>query len=157
MGYTHRWSIDRKFTDAEWLDIMENTCKIISKARNSYMINLAWEYDTPDRKPQVDMFNLRFNGIGEDGHETFCPVNAATEFDFCKTNRNDYDMPVVAVLMYMRHRVPEFSWRSDGWIAEHADGLKLLNEACGLDLQISNVDAAQDNDPDLEKQKEYYK
>lgn len=156
MGYTHYWSMDRKFTDAEWLDIMESAAKIISTARNSYFINLAWEYDTPDRKPQVDMFNLRFNGIGDDGHETFCPVNDATDFDFCKTNRNDYDAPVVAVLIAMKHRVPDFSWRSDGWLAEHADGLKLFNEACESDLEWSNMDAKEE-DPDYEKQKEHDK
>ena len=148
MGYTHRWSIDRKFTDAEWIELMEATCKIISKARNSYMIQLAWEYDEPQRKPEVSMELIRFNGIDEDGHETFYFKNKVTDFEFCKTNRKDYDAPVLAVLIAAKEIAPDaFDWRSDGYgdyqnetYNDHGDGVKLYNEA--LDAEIADTNAS---------------
>ncbi len=150
MGYTHYWTKSRNFTDEEWLDIMKASAEIMSRTINTYNIPLAFEYDKPTEKPLVSTELIRFNGIDEDGHETFYFDICANDFEFCKTARKDYDATVVAILIYIKHRVPEFSWRSDGWLSEHADGLALANEACALELDWSNVDPA-DNDPDLAK------
>ena len=142
MGYTHYWTKSRKFTDAEWLDIMKGAANILSTAINSYGITLAYEYDKPIEKPLVSMELIRFNGVDDDGHETFYFDIDPNDFEFCKTNRKDYDAPVAAILMYVKHRVPEFSWRSDGWVEEQEtkDAVKLVNEACDLALEISNAD-----------------
>lgn len=142
MGYTHYWTKSRNFTDEEWLDIMKGAADILSTAINSYGITLVYEYDQMSKKPLVSNEVIRFNGADEDGHETFYFDRCVNDFEFCKTNRNDYDAPVAAILMYVKHRVPEFSWRSDGWVEEQdtKDAVQLVNEACGLDLEITNAD-----------------
>lgn len=152
MGYTHYWTKSRNFTDAEWLDIMKASAEIMSAAINKHSIPLAFEYDKPTEKPLVSTEVIRFNGIDEDGHETFYFDVCANDFEFCKTARKDYDAPVAAILNYVKHRVPEFSWRSDGWLSEqeHIDGLQLLKEATGVELEWANFDPA-DNDPDRDK------
>ena len=109
MGYTHYWTKSRNFTDKEWLDIMKGAANILSTAINSYLIPLAYEYDKPTEKPLVSTKVIRFNGVGDEGHETFYFDICTNDFEFCKTNRNDYDAPVAAILMYVKHRVPEFS------------------------------------------------
>ena len=45
MGYTHYWSTSRDIKNVEWQAITAAAKRIISKARNSYMINLAAEFD----------------------------------------------------------------------------------------------------------------
>ena len=157
MGYTHYWSASRNFTDDEWIVITDGARKIAAAARSNG-IELAWECDEIDKPVQIDAKCIRFNGIVEEGHETFLlsakvpkpPEYRKTEpdFQFCKTARKDYDPVVVAVLIFAKHSAPDsISWSSDGWLSEHVDGLALLKQATGLDLEWSNVDPA-DNDPD---------
>lgn len=151
MGYTHYWTKTREFTDAEWLDIMTAAASILSTAINSYMITLVYESDQLDKKPLVSDPVIRFNGADDDGHETFYFDRCANDFEFCKTARKDYDAPVVAILIAARNIAPDaISWRSDGWLSEHADAVQLYNEACDADLEWSNVDPS-DNDPDIDK------
>ncbi len=147
MGYTHYWQIDSKPTDSEWIAFMEAAAKIITKAKNSYMINLAWESDQLDRKPEVSMELVRFNGTDEDGHETFYFTNKVSDFEFCKTARKDYDAPVVAILIAAKQYFgSKFDWRSDGYgdyqgetYNDHGDGVKLYNEALGASLDNTNA------------------
>lgn len=149
MGYTHYWSIERKPTDSEWTAFMEAAAKIITTAKNSYFINLAWEFDEPTRKPEVSMGLIRFNGIDEDGHETFYFERKVTDFQFCKTARKDYDAPVTAILIAAKQYLGSaFDWRSDGYgisavdgsiYNDHGDGLKLYNEAMGASLDNTNA------------------
>ena len=166
MGYTHYWRMSRDFTDTEWLAIMEAACKIIGRARDTFKIPLAYECDQPDRKPEISSaFGIRFNGIGDDGHETFMFTKrmgpepewrkGEGHFAFCKTARKDYDAPVVAILIAAKEIAPQaFDWSSDGWLDEHADGLKLANGSCGMYLKWSNAHVeADDNDPGFEKRK----
>ncbi len=149
MGYTHYWTMTDKPTDSEWIAVMEAAAKIITKARASYMINLAWECDEPTRKPEVSMELIRFNGIDEDGHETFYFANAVSEFEFCKTARKDYDAVAVAVLIAAKQYLgSKFDWRSDGYgissidgstYNDHDDGVKLYNDALGASLDNTNA------------------
>jgi hypothetical protein len=160
MGYTHYWSASRNFTDEEWKLIQTNARKILTHATDHYGISVSEEYDI-NRVPVVNDEMIRFNGLGDEGHETFVlshkvpepPYSGATkpDFQFCKTARKDYDAPVVAILNYARLIAPDaFEWSSDGWLSEHADGVALLNEACDLGLEWSNVEP-DDNDPDRAK------
>ena len=146
MGYTHYWSNKGAMSDAEWEAITTAARAIIAKSD----VLVVFESDEPTRKPVVSKTAIRFNGIGEDGHETFCIGPDGTEFEFCKTAHKDYDEVAVAILIAASHYCSKFHWSSDGWLSEHADGLQLFNEACHLDLKWSNVEPA-DNDPDLGK------
>ncbi len=160
MGYTHYWSASRDFTDDEWKLIKENARKILTHATDHYGISVSEEYDV-NRVPVVDDLKIRFNGLGDEGHETFVlshavptpPEYRATEpdFQFCKTARKDYDMPVVAILIAARAIAPDaFEWSSDGWLSELAEGVQLYREACGSDLEWANTEPAE-NDPDRAK------
>ena len=90
MGYTHYWTKSRNFTDEEWFDIMKGAASVLTTAMASG-ITLVYEYDKPDQKPLVSNEVIRFNGIDEDGHETFYFDVCANDFEFCKTARKDYD------------------------------------------------------------------
>jgi hypothetical protein len=96
-------------------------------------VPVAAEFDTPDAAPELTDAYIRFNGIGEDGHETFCLVAGMARqegcplprerrartlpihpgrFDFCKTARKPYDVLVTAVL----------------WIAHEEYGLRVSSD-----------------------------
>lgn len=46
---------------------------------------------------------IRFNGIGVNGHETFgVSLKDNSVFDFCKTARKPYDLPVCIVLLLLK-------------------------------------------------------
>lgn len=141
MGYTHYWTKNRTFTDAEWTAITEGTRKILRVAQEDRGIALSEDYDV-NRIPVVDDSLIRFNGYGDEGHETFYFDRRVNSFEFCKTDRKEYDVAVAAILMYVRDQVSDFSWRSDGWVEEQEiqDAVKLVNEACGVMLEISNAD-----------------
>lgn len=134
MGYTHYWDCPQ--TKTLPLALQEACKRIIKTARSKYFIQVQWEDDTP-RAPEITGDVIRFNGVGEDGHETFYFENHAG--GFCKTARKDYDAVVVACLIAAKQYITGFEWRSDGDPEEHADGVRLYNEANGASLATSNV------------------
>lgn len=97
MGYTHYFSSQRNFTDAEWAALTSITRKIVLSVKNS--IPLAFECDDENTPPLIDNEQIRFNGVGDDGHETFIVSKKhSSDFNFCKTAQKPYDEVVVAVL-----------------------------------------------------------
>ncbi|EXJ68969.1 uncharacterized protein A1O5_07904 [Cladophialophora psammophila CBS 110553] len=74
------------------------------------------EHNHP-QDPLIDLDQgVQFNGIGEDGHETFLlRKENITSFDFCKTVQKPYDLTVCLVLLRARQLAGDaFSLRSDG-------------------------------------------
>lgn len=134
MGYTHYWVNEKRAIDTEWTALLEDAAAIINRARDAYFIRLVYEHDQLNKKPYLSQEFIRFNGPGEDGHETFLLERAKTEFAFCKTARKDYDPVVVAVLIAAANRLPGFDWRSDGNAEDHQDGMRLYMEATGTKL-----------------------
>jgi hypothetical protein len=124
MGYTHYWNQTRDFTDDEWGTICARAENVIDE----YEDILCYEEDEPKRKPEVSKTCVRFNGKGEDGHETFylprkqeprSPWHTSPEeegtFHFCKTAYKPYDAAVVAVLIEVRDVAPgAITLSSDG-------------------------------------------
>lgn len=127
MGYTHYWKTNGAMTATEWEAITAAARKIVTKST----VALAFEYDEPEKKIVISKTAIRFNGIGDDGHETFCIGPDGTDFEFCKTARKPYDEVVVAILVACAVHASVFSWSSDGDDADHADGLKLYSAATG--------------------------
>lgn len=85
-----------------------------------------------------------FNGIGEDGHETFVFEQSHTissydrkneqgqYFSFCKTARKPYDTAVVACLIILKHYFgDDLVVRSDGNPKEWAEGLQAVQDYLG--------------------------
>jgi len=138
MGYTHYWHQSRPISSAEWGALADATRTILKRAK-SHGIALAREYDEPDSPPEITADLIRFNGIDDNGHETFYFERDAGSFAFCKTAHKDYDTAVIAVLIAARQACGALTWSSDGDAAEHADGLQLYNEALKQTLAESNA------------------
>ena len=92
MGYTHYWKV-KEVEQNKWDMFVEDLKQVFSAG--SYPI--AYDYDS-EQPPKLDETGVRFNGIGDDGHETFMLVNEDYSFDFCKTARKPYDLPVCIAL-----------------------------------------------------------
>ena len=66
MGYTHYFDQVRSFTDDEWSKITERAKDILSQEKNII------DHDPKsDQKLTIDDEVIRFNGIGDESHETF--------------------------------------------------------------------------------------
>lgn len=89
----------------------------------SSSVPVALEYDEPQVKPNVSISEVRFNGIDENGHETFLiNLNATsskqddgTVFACCKTAQKPYDLLVTASLIAAKkHLGNDIRVASDG-------------------------------------------
>lgn len=135
MGYTHYFTQKRNLKVSEMEALANATAKII-RATN---VPVIWEYDEPGKPPEITKDLIRFNGVGDDGHETFWlprqrPKREAWQdkdthgFLFCKTARKPYDIIVVAVLCAAHRIAPgAFAIGSDGDAEDWDDGLALFN------------------------------
>lgn len=98
MGYTHYWDgeIGECIPDVA-IDIL---IPILTNAYESKLIQLEYGSHLP---PIICKEKIQFNGIGENGHETFYVVGGHTGFDFCKTARKPYDLYVCISLLVLNH------------------------------------------------------
>ena len=151
MGYTHYWTQKRDYTLKDWAWICADV-RAILQASN---VPVVREYDEPDVPAVVDEREIRFNGISEDGCETFLiPRRRFAQepwekgryrkgCSFCKTNRGAYDVIVTAILAVLAERGFEVS--SDGSHEDWNAGVALASRA--LDRAVKNpiADAALDD------------
>jgi len=72
-----------------------------------------------DKKPVVltdASTEIRFNGLGKFGNETFCfNLLVLNGYSFCKTNHAHYDLPVCEMLIVLAHFLPGLRVWSDGF------------------------------------------
>ena len=144
MGYTH-YFYTKEFTDEDktgWKKALPIVKDILTRHANL----IQYESDNR-RKPVANQKMIRFNGIGEEGHETFL-INAEKEqndwgsdptFAFCKTARKPYDIVVCEVLLALNAFLPNLKISSDGfsgYVNDQQDGLKLDGS---WDQAIENV------------------
>ena len=129
MGYTHYW--DHPMIDAEkWDKIVEDAKKLVAASP----VKLAHDCDEPETPPHVGNENIWFNGVGDDGHETFVLTRKGTDFDFCKTAQKPYDLIVVAILaVAAAHGV---SVRADGDAPDWKDGLEYASRILGRPVAL---------------------
>lgn len=137
MGYTTYFPQQRAFTKLEWLNLLASADLIIKETK----VPLVGYEDEPDSKPVLNENQIRFNGVGSDGYETFMITkNRNKEFNFCKTAEKPYDEVVCAVLLACHHTAPgvlEIS--SDGRWNEWQLGVKLATKAIGeLNFECPN-------------------
>lgn len=124
MGYTHYFGFDAytKEDKQGW----KKALPLIKAVTGKYKDIIQLDSDTKEA-PVVDSKAVRFNGIDEDGHETFLIL--AEQCDkFCKTARKPYDLPVCEVLLILKALCPNFSLGSDGfsgYLKEQQDGVKV--------------------------------
>lgn len=152
MGYTHYFPHMRDFTDQEWAEVRAAVEAILKEASKNN-IPLAWEYTEPKMPPQVDREMIRFNGIGDNGHETFVINRSLTRmakrwdyyatelkergyiFVFCKTAYKRYDIAVTACLSAINVLAPgALDIDSDGEPNDWQAGVALAKQALGRDI-----------------------
>ena len=130
MGYTHYWrKPEQPFTDNQWNKLKEIAHIVNDICRNELGIPLWFEYDDPRRMSVTNQL-IRFNGAGDDGHETFYfERKFPSGFNFTKTALKPYDAAVVAMLCAASECNPYFEWTSDGSTLEHRKGIELFFKA----------------------------
>jgi len=131
MGYTHYWN-HNGFNKEDWAIAQDGARRIIEASE----VPVQFEYDD-DALPDISDDVIRFNGIDDDGHETFYMPRTDISFAFCKTARKPYDEIVVAILGMLADINSVFEWSSDGSSQDHADGKALYNEAIGNECKCA--------------------
>jgi hypothetical protein len=129
MGYTHYWSREEKVSDKKMKAIVKDFDKVLPEFKDllegwdgsEYKVN-----ETP-----YDDGGFAFNGIGEEGHESFvfCPIKDDTGFNFCKTARKDYDIAVTSALIIIKnHLGKDIKISSDGDLEEWSEAIELCRK-----------------------------
>jgi hypothetical protein len=105
MGYTHYWEC-QQWTEEDqkgYEEALPQIKKVLDLHKGILQSDLVANEEV-----------IWLNGI--EGHETFVFRPQTTRFDFCKTARKPYDLPVCEVLILLDRHIPNFSFRSDGEI-----------------------------------------
>lgn len=100
MGFTRYWTVKGNVASS----VMDAACRDIAEMlREEGAVGsvVAYEADLENLPPVCEQGTVRFNGIGEEGHETFYFTDYG--WDFCKTARKPYDLYVAASLMLLKH------------------------------------------------------
>lgn len=145
MGYTQYYYQKKNLTQKQWEKVCMETFSILDYCSKNN-IELAYEYDESEQPPKVDNEMIRFNGVGNEGHETFIMFKKKPEsswnkeskdyFYFCKTARKPYDLAVCLVLLSLAQNAPKaVELSSDGdWEVEWAEARKVYKELFGTDV-----------------------
>ena len=126
MGYTHYLKSAASPASLEKaVEIRDEISKVLDRHKKL----LQFEYNeklppmndiTVDDKG-VPKNIIRFNGIEEDGHETFYISSGFEDgFNFCKTNRKPYDIAVCECLIIFKHFL-NADVSSDGFSSYQSD------------------------------------
>jgi len=140
LGYTHYHPRAAKL-DAQKFSKFSRDCKLLKRAAEAQGVKVRFEYDVP--RPAVFSEDVvRFNGINDDGHETFyLPLEThdgspydGRIFAFCKTARKPYDLLVTACLIMAKHHFgKDVCVTSDGEQSDWDAGRGLCLSALGHD------------------------
>lgn len=106
MGYSHSFILNEELT--------EKVVAEIKQVLDKYNF-IKYEYDD-QRSYVATTEEIRFNGFGEAGYETFSLV--PDKESFCKTNYKEYDIAVCQILLVLKKNYGDaFELSSDGfWV-----------------------------------------
>jgi len=125
MGYTHYWTITKPSTE-QAQQFVSDVNEIIAATQ----VELRREYDRPGTAPEVTTSSIAFNGVDDDGHETFYIDLENGGGDFCKTAEKPYDEVVTAILIRAAITLGA-EVRSDGYWNEWGPGRDLYTKVFG--------------------------
>jgi methylase of polypeptide subunit release factors len=142
MGYTHYYYQQQSFTQKQWEKICLDAFEVVEHCVKS-KVNLAFECDVSN-PPEISNNKIRFNGVGNEGHETFViqrtkpknQFNCGNDyFNFCKTARKPYDLAVGLILLIAKNHAPEvIKISSDGdWDVDWEEIRHAYNSLFGED------------------------
>ncbi len=148
VGYTHYFYRPEKLDQSKFNQAVAD-CQALCKAINA---PICYEYDLPNKPAAFLPTKVWFNGIGEDGHETFVIEQSFTTskydsknekeqyFSCCKTARKPYDIAVVACLIIFKHYFgDDFSVSSDGRKVNWKEGLEAVQKHLGYGEIPENI------------------
>jgi hypothetical protein len=131
MGYTHYFHSKELDEDA-----FEEFSKDAARLIKSSPVKLAFEYDKPGDPPLVTHDEVRFNGVGDKGHETFS-IRRSGGDEFCKTAQKPYDLIVTAILIAAKkHFGNAIEVRSDGDNIDWEAGRDLCSKVLGYGEEL---------------------
>lgn len=139
MGYTHYWENTADTIPYEALVIIR---EIMGEAQSAGLI----QYEHDEAKPPVVTEKMiRFNGVGDNGHETFCfnvqddyRTSEGRRFAFCKTAEKPYDVVVMKVLIVLKYYLRDgLKVTSDGrFAAEWEDARAEMERRYGIGTYV---------------------
>ena len=135
MGYTHYWNNKPSFSENSrpWKSFIKDTQNLLLAPKSLELVRQ--EFNLPDMIPIVDNDRVVFNGIGEDGHETFAISREGTsDFNFCKTAYKPYDKIVTAVLSLAKYHLVVPSISSDGDAGDWDVGVEYASRILGKEI-----------------------
>lgn len=106
MGYTHYWNTtNTKETLKGFVDALPQILEVLKEHHT--LLDTS-----PEKAIDIPEAFVQFNGINDEGHETF--YFKIGRNDFCKTARKPYDLPVMECLLVFAAHVPGMVLKSDG-------------------------------------------
>ncbi len=148
--YTHYWYRKEVLNRDKFRKAIKDVRQICKSVMEDEGIPLVYEYNQEDRPVHFHCDEeVRFNGPGDNGHETFLvqrkfSINEHSSsddngrfFSCCKTSRKDYDLAVTACLIVFNHYFDEdFRITSDGDNDEWQDARSVCQKVLGYELNF---------------------
>lgn len=132
MGYTQYWKTPKALSEKAWAEFTKDVKKVFVGSKG-----IIQKEDDDKSLPVVNSEMVRFNGIEEDGHETFLFSKEASSFSFCKTARKPYDKYVTACLILAKlHFGNAVEISSDGVHEDWIEGHLLIQEKTDLVIEF---------------------
>ena len=146
MGFTHYFYCKPKLNKSDFKAFASDVEKVL-KLSGVPLSHIDTKEDQEGFEVTDELIN--FNGVGDNGHETFLfqrdtlvreaeltPRNGLV-FNFCKTNQKPYDLCVTATLILAKmHFGKDVKISSDGDASDWAEGGALVGKALGGDLSL---------------------
>ncbi|WP_053958358.1 hypothetical protein [Sulfobacillus thermosulfidooxidans] len=131
MGYTHYWDRPPSIDPVAYGHMITDAQRILAACVAQGIAVAGWDGTgsltcTPDE--------LAFNGNREAGEhdETFrFDRESPDPFSCCKTGHRPYDLAVTAMLVAIKHHIPEVHVHSDGTSSDWDAARNLCQAVCG--------------------------
>lgn len=146
MGYTQSWTTHKSLSleDFTQLQVDFVTIKNFSQVDIVPETSCGWtnffQHESEVKPYATKNMAICFNGIGEDGHETFGLRNHEDN-GFCKTAQKPYDEVVGAVLLWAKYsHIDYIDVRTDGDRRDWQPAIDLIAMAMRVEIDIEIED-----------------
>jgi len=129
MGYTSYFPVTEGTPDEEVWDGYRKALPILRDIAGRFEAILCADCYDPHTPAEVNEQGIFLNGKGDDGYEAFVFNPEDRGFQFCKTEKRPYDLPVCEMLLALQYHVPGLEIGSDGLYLdfEYDEGNGLLD------------------------------